>query len=302
VYVRMTDPDAPTLKRPHSDSSSCTLHDSTHFERDYLAQRPSQPLQQNHQQPCPPCQPQPSHHNSPSSSRPYSNHGPPQPPPPYPIANQGQLTRHQAPYPGFKPSPSLLPSDTRAYSDLSTIPLLRQHSHSVTAAPPVDINKDTISTYPSLLTPQSISASDASTSLPAINSVNTDVKPQPSSECMEYEDGYQNPSSVTSQHRPNGSVTNSYSHTTSPHNDQGFHPPPLRGQQYGQPTSSHALKPYTTQHPGSAAQKVRRKQVRATQACNHCRTRKQRCNEARPCQFCRENNFDCQYKYVPPPK
>ncbi|KAF2625006.1 hypothetical protein BU25DRAFT_373295 [Macroventuria anomochaeta] len=47
---------------------------------------------------------------------------------------------------------------------------------------------------------------------------------------------------------------------------------------------------------------MRRKQVRATQACNHCRTRKQKCDEARPCQFCRENNLDCQYKEVPPPK
>ncbi|KAL1643416.1 hypothetical protein SLS61_009251 [Didymella pomorum] len=28
----------------------------------------------------------------------------------------------------------------------------------------------------------------------------------------------------------------------------------------------------------------------------------QKCDEARPCQFCRENNFDCQYKDVPPPK
>ncbi|KAF1351537.1 hypothetical protein EJ07DRAFT_168937 [Lizonia empirigonia] len=46
----------------------------------------------------------------------------------------------------------------------------------------------------------------------------------------------------------------------------------------------------------------RRKQVRATQACNHCRTRKQKCDEARPCQFCMENNFECQYKDVPPPK
>jgi hypothetical protein len=276
VYVRMTDPDAPTLKRSHSDSSSSTLHDPTHFERGHLVQR--------------------------SSSRPYFYHGLPQPPPSHHIVEQGQLTRNQAPYPGFEPSPSLLPSDIRAHSDPRTIPLHRKHPNSVAAAPHVSINKDTISKYPSLLTPQSISASDASTSLLAIISVNTDVKLQPSSEGMEYEDGYQSPSSVTLQHRPNGSVTNGYSHTTIPHNDQGFHHPPLPGQQYGQSISSHASKPYTTQHPGSAAQGVRRKQVRATQACNHCRTRKQKCDEARPCQFCRENSFDCQYKDVPPPK
>ncbi|KAF2632999.1 hypothetical protein BU25DRAFT_471143, partial [Macroventuria anomochaeta] len=52
----------------------------------------------------------------------------------------------------------------------------------------------------------------------------------------------------------------------------------------------------------AAGQQVRRKQVRATQACNHCRTRKQKCNEARPCQFCRDNDLDCLYKEVPPPK
>jgi hypothetical protein len=124
----------------------------------------------------------------------------------------------------------------------------------------------------------------------------------PPSQDMKYGDSLQSPSSMASEHQTIGNVTNGHSHTINPHNDQDFHPPPLRGQQYGQPTSSHTLKPYTTQHPGSAAQKVRRKQVRATQACNHCRTRKQRCNEARPCQFCRENNFDCQYKDAPPPK
>jgi hypothetical protein len=296
VYVRMTDPDAPTLKRSHSDPSSCTLHDSTHFERDHLAQRPSQPLQQNHQQPCPPCQPQPSHHNSPFSLRPYLDHTLPQPPPLYHTADQGQLTRQQAPYPGFKSSLSLPRSDIRTYSEPGAIPLPDQHSNSVVAPPPVHINQDNISTYPS------ISAPDASTAPSATIRVSTNVKPQPPSQDMKYGDSLQSPSSMASEHQTIGNVTNGHSHTINPHNDQDFHPPPLRGQQYGQPTSSHALKPYTTQHPGSAAQKVRRKQVRATQACNHCRTRKQRCNEARPCQFCRENNFDCQYKDAPPPK
>ena len=109
---------------------------------------------------------------------------------------------------------------------------------------------------------------------------------------------------MTPEHRPNGSITNGYGHTISPpHNDQGFHPPPPPGQQYGQPVGSYAPSPYMSQYQGTAAQQqVRRKQVRATQACNHCRTRKQKCDEARPCQFCRENNFDCQYKDVPPPK
>ncbi len=73
-----------------------------------------------------------------------------------------------------------------------------------------------------------------------------------------------------------------------------FQPLPLPpGQLHGQ------LVPYA---PNPDLNQVRRRQVRATQACNHCRSRKQKCDEARPCQFCRENNFDCQYKDVPPPK
>jgi hypothetical protein len=53
---------------------------------------------------------------------------------------------------------------------------------------------------------------------------------------------------------------------------------------------------------GGGGSLPRRNLVRATQACNCCRARKQRCDEARPCQFCRENNLECQYKDVPPPK
>ncbi|KAF2747078.1 hypothetical protein M011DRAFT_403309 [Sporormia fimetaria CBS 119925] len=55
--------------------------------------------------------------------------------------------------------------------------------------------------------------------------------------------------------------------------------------------------------PAYAAPGTRRKQVRAQQACNHCRQRKQKCDEQKPCQFCRDNNIpDCTYKEVPPPK
>ncbi|KAF2147210.1 uncharacterized protein K452DRAFT_282191 [Aplosporella prunicola CBS 121167] len=46
----------------------------------------------------------------------------------------------------------------------------------------------------------------------------------------------------------------------------------------------------------------RKRQVRAVQACNNCRNRKQKCDEARPCQFCRESGLKCEYKEVPPPK
>ena len=100
-----------------------------------------------------------------------------------------------------------------------------------------------------------------------------------------------------------GCIFNGYSDSinhTHHNNGRPFQPPPPPAATYDQ--SPYAQSPYVGQYAGAAFQQVRRKQVRATQACNHCRTRKQKCDEARPCQFCRENNFDCQYKDVPPPK
>ncbi|PVH90630.1 hypothetical protein DM02DRAFT_420930 [Periconia macrospinosa] len=90
------------------------------------------------------------------------------------------------------------------------------------------------------------------------------------------------------------------------HIEQPFHPAPTQpGQHYApQPAVGgyNAPPTYMSQQYAPGPGQVRRKQVRATQACNHCRSRKQKCDEARPCQFCRENNFDCQYKDVPVPK
>lgn len=105
-------------------------------------------------------------------------------------------------------------------------------------------------------------------------------------------------------HRHNGSIPNGNGYpppqNNSPTHEQPF-TPPLPPQHYGQPVNVYPPGPYMAQYSAQQAQ-MRRKQVRATQACNHCRSRKQKCDEARPCQFCRENQFDCQYKDVPPPK
>ncbi|KYG39747.1 hypothetical protein M433DRAFT_10042, partial [Acidomyces richmondensis BFW] len=56
--------------------------------------------------------------------------------------------------------------------------------------------------------------------------------------------------------------------------------------------------------PISAAQfqVQRKKQMRATQACEQCRARKQKCDEGSPCSFCKENNLSCQYRDAPPTK
>jgi hypothetical protein len=133
---------------------------------------------------------------------------------------------------------------------------------------------------------------------PSTASESVDVEPLPGSQRT----SHPTPSSVNQDHR-NGSASSGYKPTIGPPNpnDQAYHPAPPPGLSYGQPVPYGAPSPYLGQYSGQQAQ-VRRKQVRATQACNHCRARKQKCDEARPCQFCRENNFDCQYKDVPPPK
>jgi len=46
----------------------------------------------------------------------------------------------------------------------------------------------------------------------------------------------------------------------------------------------------------------RKKQMRATQACEQCRQRKQKCDEGNPCSFCKESNYTCQYRDTPPAK
>ncbi|KAM3420640.1 hypothetical protein BST61_g3896 [Cercospora zeina] len=44
----------------------------------------------------------------------------------------------------------------------------------------------------------------------------------------------------------------------------------------------------------------KRKQMRATKACEQCRKRKQRCDEGTPCRFCKEFLLPCQYRDAPP--
>ncbi|KAK3115158.1 hypothetical protein LTR53_005800 [Teratosphaeriaceae sp. CCFEE 6253] len=91
-------------------------------------------------------------------------------------------------------------------------------------------------------------------------------------------------------------------------------PPPHheQHQQYAQPEGHHVQ--YASQQqsmyppPGygpmsSAAFAVqRKKQMRATQACEQCRQRKQKCDEGVPCSFCKENQLSCQYRDTPPAK
>jgi hypothetical protein len=177
------------------------------------------------------------------------------------------------------------PSDIRAFADPRYLPSPDGRPHGVLGPSfaTAGVGKDSISTY-------RLSSPGSSTVL--------DVKHPPSS----WQTSHPSPWPVKQGHR-NGNVSSGYKPTmSSPHpKDQAYHPPPPPGQSYGQPVAYGPLSPYLGRYSGQQAQ-VRRKQVRATQACNHCRARKQKCDEARPCQFCRENNFDCQYKDVPPSK
>ncbi|OSS44328.1 hypothetical protein B5807_11072 [Epicoccum nigrum] len=281
----MADPDAPAQKRPRLDSVNPPAYNNGHA---FPPPPPPPPHPQNTRQLT---HSAPAHAVPSPTSRHYPAHGLPHPPHSYPPPGQG-------PQPGPQPSPSLPPSDIRAYSDPRTIPSPSQRPHGVGGPPPVNISQDNISTYRAPPTPQSATVPEPQSNR---SSISTEVKPQPPP--MDH-GGHQSPWGMTPEHRQNGHMSNGYSHSISPthhSNGQPFHPPPPPPTtQYDQ--GAYAPSPYMGQYAGSSGQPVRRKQVRATQACNHCRTRKQKCDEARPCQFCRENNFDCQYKDVPPPK
>ncbi|KIW05632.1 uncharacterized protein PV09_03503 [Verruconis gallopava] len=68
------------------------------------------------------------------------------------------------------------------------------------------------------------------------------------------------------------------------------------------PSTAYHPSPIYAQGPSHFVGQPRRKQVRATQACNHCRARKQKCDENRPCGYCSNEGIPCEYREVPPPK
>ncbi|EMC95763.1 hypothetical protein BAUCODRAFT_123059 [Baudoinia panamericana UAMH 10762] len=86
-------------------------------------------------------------------------------------------------------------------------------------------------------------------------------------------------------------------------------PPPMENhhQQYQGPPQPSPMYPpphASTFGPMTASltQGQRKKQMRATQACEQCRQRKQKCDEGIPCSFCKENTLTCQYRDTPPAK
>ncbi|KAL2358429.1 hypothetical protein BJ546DRAFT_1073683 [Cryomyces antarcticus] len=113
------------------------------------------------------------------------------------------------------------------------------------------------------------------------------------------------PSYSLSDYHTNVSVSHGplvHSHSQEPYMtpaeyNNGYVSTPGPGLPYSNPNSygGSSGQAYTTNQP-------RRKQVRATQACDNCRQRKQKCDEARPCAFCKENGMSCSYRDIPPPK
>jgi hypothetical protein len=189
--------------------------------------------------------------------------------------------------------------------ETSSRPALSQRTHGSTnpplTLPARTISQDQISSYRPPVTAQS-SAPDYYSS----RSTSGEAKPPPG---MEH-GGHQPPWSVNPEHHHHDSISsvpNGLPHdyqVVSPPHEQPYQTP---GQHYQQPVASYAASLFMSGSSGPSAvhyqqAQMRRKQVRATQACNNCRARKQKCDEQRPCQFCKDNSFDCQYKDVPPPK
>ena len=160
---------------------------------------------------------------------------------------------------------------------------------------------DRINDYQRLNLPAPSTTSEPQSS----RSASIDAKPPPG---MEH-GGHPGPWSANSEQHANGSYTNGSNYPTvvnppHPHEQQQFQAPNQPpAQPFAPPAPHYAPGSYVAAAPGMQYPQ-RRKQVRAAQACNHCRARKQKCDEARPCQFCRDNNLahDCQYKDIPPPK
>ncbi|KAF2634067.1 hypothetical protein P280DRAFT_37287 [Massarina eburnea CBS 473.64] len=270
------DPDMPNPKRLRLDSVYNAL--------------PPPPTAQHSRHPSHPTQAQ-------ASSPPQPRH--PYPPPNLPPPSHSSSPGYYGP-PASTPSTSLPPSDIRNLSDPTRVPH-RVHGIPVTHSPRV-FPPDSISTYRPPPTPHQTSAPDVPGPRKVSTSDERDSKPPMA------HGGPPASWHVNQDPRNGATMSNGYPPAISPvqQNDPPYHTPPLPpSQHYAQPPPSsvgaYSPSPYMNQYAQGPGQ-MRRKQVRATQACNHCRSRKQKCDEARPCQFCRENHFDCQYKDVPVPK
>ncbi|KAK5168631.1 uncharacterized protein LTR77_005940 [Saxophila tyrrhenica] len=84
-----------------------------------------------------------------------------------------------------------------------------------------------------------------------------------------------------------------------------YGPPPMMENHHSYPPGPPPQDVYFPQSYGPTSSNFntqKKKQMRATQACEQCRQRKQKCDEGNPCSFCKEGNMECQYRDTPPAK
>ncbi|EME42038.1 hypothetical protein DOTSEDRAFT_72963 [Dothistroma septosporum NZE10] len=296
------------------------------------------PRQQQHQQPSthhyapqPPPPPPPSYHPQHLSGPPPPPHAQAQaqaqgPPPP-----QQQQQHHSAPYQqgSSAPGPALppiqpaygQPPSSASSSDQPTLPSFRQPS-----APPQHDPRD--GAPPEHYHPYNHNRSGHATPAPVNRSYSHDSGHQRSPATPagpgpgsfppgQAQDGAQQPPGQAPYHMDHGHhgypPTNGHlPHGLPPPGPQHHHeshPPPQQMtpmmdnhyQTYGPPPNQPMGYAYNS-GPVSSMYGQKRKQMRATQACEQCRQRKQKCDEGTPCSFCKENNLSCQYRDTPPAK
>ncbi|KAI5364159.1 Putative zn(2)-C6 fungal-type DNA-binding domain-containing protein [Septoria linicola] len=278
-----------------------------------------------HQPPPPPSQ----HHQSYQPPPPSQSGHHPAPPPPQPYPQQQhqqqqhpQHTQHTQQLPPIQPA-SYAPAPQS--SEQSNLPPFRHSS----AQPPHEQQREGQRPYPP---EHSYSRSGHATPAPAPAPVNrtyshdsgqqrtpaTPTGPAHFPHSSGHEGAQQPPQgappppqSMDHGGHPGYPPTNGVPHHGMPH------PPPPHHEQHPQ----YAMTPIMDQHhqyppPGQAMYGgtpsygptasmnygPKRKQMRATQACEQCRQRKQKCDEGSPCSFCKENNLSCQYRDTPPAK
>lgn len=70
-------------------------------------------------------------------------------------------------------------------------------------------------------------------------------------------------------------------------------PTPMPQHQYDHPGYPSSTEPYYNVYSSSASKK---KNTRASQACDQCRTLKAKCDETKPCKTCRDKGTECRYR------
>ncbi|KAM0714710.1 hypothetical protein Q7P37_009759 [Cladosporium fusiforme] len=281
-----------------------------------IKNRFSYPESQHHPHPHPPPPPP---HAAPVQQHPPPPHQQQQQPPPPPSQQQQQQQQHAY---GAPPLPSgtgtLPPIQQQPYPPPGAAPQeqpnhlapLRHHPHDAREAP--EYHQYNQHNHSGHATPAPVNRSFSVDSHPQ-RTPTTPAQPAPYPPATAPDAAH--------QHMEHHSYppTNGVAHGM-PHSSQG--PPPQGPPPQHDPHSQYAMTPVMENHNGygpppppmypqppgyGPATSInfnvqRKKQMRATQACEQCRQRKQKCDEGNPCSFCKESKLTCQYRDTPPAK